>query len=205
MNENRIKTISLPVEGMTCASCVARVEKSLKKIDGVEEVNVNLATEKVTLTYKENEASVAQFTKAVGDAGYNLVVPTEDSITKNQQVSEKKSVQAELKKDVILSASLSIPVMIISMISMTEWFMKISPLSMIEINYLLFFLTTIVMFGPGKRFFVQAFKILKHFSSDMNTLVAVGTGTAYLYSSIAIFFPANDSKLACESFPVKAE
>ena len=95
MNENRIKTISLPVEGMTCASCVARVEKSLKKIDGVEEVNVNLATEKVTLTYKENEASVAQFTKAVGDAGYNLVVPTEDSITKNQQVSEKKSVQAK--------------------------------------------------------------------------------------------------------------
>lgn len=189
MNDKVIKTISLPVEGMTCASCVARVEKSLNKLDSVNDVNVNLATEKVTLSFNESVISINEIKKVVDDAGYNLVLP--QLVKKVEDIIDSKSIQRnKLKRDVILSASLAVPVMIISMISMTDWFMNFSPLSMQEINYLIFFLTTIIIFGPGKRFFQLAFKLLKHFSSDMNTLVAVGTGTAYLYSSAAVFFPA---------------
>lgn len=189
MNDRIVKTISLPVEGMTCASCVARVEKALTKIEGVEEVNVNLATEKVTLTYTGGETAIPKFAEAIEDAGYKLLFPSKNSDETGLVEYEQNKHSDKLKRDVILSSSLAIPLMIISMISMTEWFMNVSPLKMEEINYLLFIFTTIIIFGPGKRFFIQALKILKHFSSDMNTLVAVGTGTAYLYSSIAIFFP----------------
>ena len=75
------------------------------------------------------------------------------------------------------------------MVSMTNWFMKWSPLSMDTVNRILFLLTTLIIFIPGRRFFISAWKLLKHFSADMNTLVAVGTGTAYIYSTIAVLFP----------------
>ncbi len=189
MNGKIIKTVSLPVEGMTCASCVARVEKSVKKLEGVEDVNVNLATEKVSLAFNENKLTIADIKKVVDEAGYNLILPSEEN-NNGDPIDSKSRMRSELKRDVIFSASLAVPVMIISMISMTDWFMKFSPLNMLEINYLIFFLTTIVIFGPGKRFYQLAFKLIKHFSSDMNTLVAIGTGAAYLYSSMAVFFPS---------------
>jgi len=75
------------------------------------------------------------------------------------------------------------------MISMTDWFMRLSPLSMEDLNRLLFLSTTAVIMLPGRRFFSGAWKMAKHFSVDMNTLVAVGTGTAYVFSSIVVLFP----------------
>lgn len=75
MKNFEIKTITLPVEGMTCASCVARVEKVLKKVEGVDNVNVNLATEKVTLSFDPSLADVSKFTEAVAEAGYKLLLP----------------------------------------------------------------------------------------------------------------------------------
>ena len=80
--------------------------------------------------------------------------------------------------------------MLVSMLSMTNWFNQNIPISNVYINRLLFLATTFVMFISGKRFFSIAWQLLKHFSADMNTLVAVGTGTAYVYSTIAILFPA---------------
>ncbi len=84
---------------------------------------------------------------------------------------------------------LAIPIMLINMLSMTEWFMSDIPLSMDEVNKLLLVLTTPVMIVSGKRFFVPAWKLAKHFSADMNTLVAVGTGAAFFYSAAVVLFP----------------
>ena len=79
--------------------------------------------------------------------------------------------------------------MFVSMVSMTSWFHSWNPLPMEYIDRLLFLATTLVMFISGKRFFIISGRLLKHFSADMNTLVAVGTGTAYVYSTIAVLFP----------------
>ncbi|MCL5031580.1 MAG: heavy metal translocating P-type ATPase [Bacteroidetes bacterium] len=197
MEAKEIKTLTLPVEGMTCASCVARVEKALKKIDGVDNVNVNFATEKVTLSFDDDKVDLTKLASIVEDAGYKLVTPvkeelisesTEVDLSKTENLEHKKAYK-QLKQEFIFAAVMSIPIMFISMVSMTAWFHKLIPIPMDYVDRLLFLATTLVMFISGKRFFSISWKLLKHFSADMNTLVAVGTGTAYLYSTIAILFP----------------
>jgi P-type Cu+ transporter len=189
--ENK-ETLSLPVEGMTCASCVLRVEKAIKKIEGVEDVNVNLATEKVTFTFNNSEANLNTISNAVEDAGYKIILPSKSTsveVLESTYENESSKKYNELKNSFVFSLILTIPVLIINMVSMTNWFMKWSPLSMDSINRILFLVTTLIIFIPGRRFFILAWKLLKHFTADMNTLVAVGTGTAYVYSTIAVLFP----------------
>jgi Cu+-exporting ATPase len=186
---NSVKTLTLPVEGMTCASCVLRVEKTLKKVDGVQEASVNLATEKVTLTFDPTKIELPKLARAVEEVGYKLVLPK--SVTSSQKLlSSHEESYKKLKRDFLFSALLTAPIIFISMVSMTDLFMSWSPLSRDDVNKVLLILTTLVMVVSGKRFFTIAWKLAKHFTSDMNTLVTVGTGTAYLYSALAILFPS---------------
>jgi Cu+-exporting ATPase len=193
---HHISTLTLPVEGMTCASCVARVEKTLKKIDGVEIANVNLATEAVALSFDPSRTSLDILAKAVEGAGYQLVLPqksSEGSLSQMQGQASEESHQEksyrQLKREFLFSLVLAIPIMLINMLSMTPWFMSHIPLSMDEVNKLLLILTTPVMIVSGKRFFKPAWKLAQHFAADMNTLVAVGTGAAFLYSAAIVLFP----------------
>ncbi len=195
INNTVIKSLTLPVEGMTCASCVARVEKALKKVEGIGEVNVNLATEKVTLSYDPARTDVSKFTRVVEDAGYKLLPSPEeketdgrDEIESASDIQHKES-YLKLRNEFIFSAVLSIPIMIVSMLMMTSWFRNAIPLTIDEVNKILFLGSTFVIFISGKRFYSSSWKIAKHFSADMNTLVAVGTGTAYIYSTIVVLFP----------------
>ncbi len=186
--------ITLPVEGMTCASCVARVERALKKVEGVSNANVNLATEKVTLTFDGGKTTIADLAEAVSGAGYTLVTTVEEPSDTSLQaaVSSETSQQKaylQTKKDLALSVALTLPVMVISMIGMTNWFMRWSPLSMDDMSKLLLIATTIVLAIPGKRFFRSAWVQAKHSAADMNTLIAVGTGVAYVYSAVVVLFP----------------
>ncbi|MGD0590607.1 MAG: heavy metal translocating P-type ATPase [Bacteroidota bacterium] len=193
---HHISTLTLPVEGMTCASCVARVEKTLKKIDGVETANVNLATEAVALSFDPAKTSLEVLAKAVEGAGYKLSIPQksfEGSLSQTQGQASVESHQEtsyrQLKREFLFSLVLAIPIMLINMLSMTSWFMSLVPLSMDEVNKLLLILTTPVMIVSGKRFFKPAWKLAQHFAADMNTLVAVGTGAAFLYSTAIVLFP----------------
>ncbi len=181
-----IETLSLPVEGMTCASCVTRVEKTLKKMDGVVNASVNLATEKATIEFDPAVAQVSNMQSAIADVGYTLVVPTK-SVVNGANTGDSEKIR--LKNELTFSATLTIPIMLLSMVSMTDWYMQHSPLSMEDTNKLLLILTTPLLFISGKRFFVGFWKATKHFTADMNTLVAVGTGAAYAYSAIAVLFP----------------
>jgi Cu+-exporting ATPase len=196
--QNSPTTVILPVEGMTCASCVQRVEKALLRVDGVSESNVNLASEKVMLTFDATKTDLPKLAVAVEKAGYKLILTEQSNISTNETVSSEVSAEDEsrkdqlfnkLKKEFIFSISLAVPIMILSMVSMSDWFMRWSPLSMSEINTMLFIATTLVVFVSGKRFFITAWQLAKHFTADMNTLIAVGTGTAYLYSSSVVLFP----------------
>ena len=183
--KTRIQTLTLPVEGMTCASCVARIEKVLMRVEGVEKTTVNLATEKATIKFDSSKVTPEQFAKVVEDAGYKLIVENLEP-SKGSKPFEGYD---KLKKEFISSLIFALPVIVLSMISMTDWFMEISSLSMDAVNKLLFFGATVVMVVSGKRFFKIAWKLAKHFEADMNTLVAVGTGVAYIFSSIVVLFP----------------
>ncbi|HEY6951985.1 MAG TPA: heavy metal translocating P-type ATPase, partial [Bacteroidota bacterium] len=195
MSEVMEHTVTLPVNGMTCASCVVRVEKALKRVEGVRSANVNLATEKVTLAFDESKTDFNELAAAVSEAGYTLLTPSEGQTAADGGTtafpgeSRQQSAFKETKKDFLLSLALTIPIMAVSMISMTDWFMRWTPLSMEDINRLLLIATTLVIAGPGKRFYKGAWQQAKHFTADMNTLIAVGTGFAYLYSLVVVLFP----------------
>ncbi len=192
MSSSAIQTQTLAVEGMTCASCVARVEKTLKQMPGVESSSVNLATEKVTVSYDPKQTDLPDLAKAVENAGYALVLPKPEAAAKHEPAEEshqQKNYRA-IRRELIFSAALTVPIMIVSMVAMADWFMRWSPFGMDEINKLLFLAATIVMAVGGKRFFTVAWRLAKHFSADMNTLVAVGTGAAYVYSTMAVLFPS---------------
>jgi len=184
-------TLSFPVEGMTCASCVARVEKVIKKLDGVESVSVNLATEKVTLKADTSLVSPEKIAEAVEGAGYKLLLPApEGSSAENSGITPVED--NHLKKtarEFYISAAISLPVMLLSMGMMIEGVQEYIPLGFEQMNMIFLLLTTYVILVPGSRFLTAALKAARHRTADMNTLVAVGTWSAYIYSAIAVIFP----------------
>ncbi len=184
-------TLSFPVEGMTCASCVARVEKVIKKLDGVESVSVNLATEKVTLKVDTSLVSPEKIAEAVEGAGYKLLLPApEGSSAENSGITPVED--NHLKKtarEFYISAAISLPVMLLSMGMMIEGVQEYIPLGFEQMNMIFLLLTTYVILVPGSRFLTAALKAARHRTADMNTLVAVGTWSAYIYSAIAVIFP----------------
>jgi Cu+-exporting ATPase len=187
-----IQTYSLPIEGMTCASCVLRVETALKGVEGVKNASVNLATEKATVTFEGKNPDLQKLVIAVDEAGYTLVLPKVSSAETRKTAPVENAKEKEyraLKKDFVLALTFGFPIMIFSMVGMTDWWMNLNLIDMQELNLLLFLGTSVVLFSPGKRFFISAFKIAKHFQADMNTLVATGTGIAYLFSSMVTLFP----------------
>ncbi|HEU65624.1 MAG TPA: copper-translocating P-type ATPase [Chloroflexi bacterium] len=163
-----------PVSGMTCASCVGRVEEALSSVPGVISVSVNLASEKATVEYLEG-TGLADMRRAVKDAGYELgseVQALEDVTTAAQR--ETRAVRNRFIIAAILTAS----------IMALDW----GP-SFVGKSYLLWALATPVQFWAGLRFYRGAWGALKHKTSDMNTLIALGTSVAYFYSLIAVVFP----------------
>ncbi len=190
-NRNNLEKISAPVEGMTCASCVARVEKSISKIEGIKNVSVNLATEKATFEIDNNLASLTQVETAIEDAGYKI-----DFSSLNKKIAAsttqsdiKSDFDNELKRDFFLAISLTIPIFILSMGMMWEWFHNLIPFSPDVINKILLLLTIPVVFISGKRFYKIFWKNLLHLTADMNSLVAIGTGSAFIYSTLLTLFP----------------
>ena len=185
--------ISAPIEGMTCASCVARVEKTIAKIEGIKNVTVNLANEKASFEIDTDLAALSQVTESVEDAGYKIDFSSIDkkSDSKSDRIKSetKTEYEKELQKDFIFALILSIPILLLNMGMMWDSFHSIIPLSSAVINKILLILTTPVIFISGKRFYRIFWKNLIHFSADMNSLVAIGTGSAYIFSMLITLFP----------------
>jgi len=181
-------TAELVVEGMTCASCVARLERVLKAVPGVEEAVVNLATERAMV---RGVADMNALVEAVGKAGFTGRVV--DTVAQpDEAVAKKDAEQAKLKRDLIFAAMLALPVFVIEMGAhlipgMHEWVM--STIGMQQSWYLQFVLATLVLIFPGRLFYTKGFPALWHLAPDMNSLVAVGTFAAFGYSVVATFLP----------------
>ncbi|HEV2575547.1 MAG TPA: heavy metal translocating P-type ATPase [Beijerinckiaceae bacterium] len=178
----------LAIEGMTCASCVARVERALAAVPGVAAARVNLATERATI---EGSVDTALLVKAVEDAGYDARVVAAGS-PDAAAVARKEAETAGLKRDLTVAALLSAPIVVLEMGS--HLVPAIHELIMQTVGmqtnwYLQFALTTLVLFVPGRRFYTKGLPALARFAPDMSSLVAVGTLAAYLYSLVATFAP----------------
>src|SRR5512133_2577018 len=146
----KIETVTLPVEGMTCASCVARVERALKKVEGVTSAAVNLATEKATVGFDPSRVTLDKLQAAVSDSGYTLKAPAAEPRPDQAASADKREAPAgpavRLRRDLLLSAVLTFPVMVLSMLSMADWFQSNFFLTVEQTNKLLFILTTPVLF-----------------------------------------------------------
>lgn len=181
---------TLPVEGMTCASCVARVEKTLGKLEGISNASVNFATEKATFEIDPQKINLRKISDAIEEAGYKLKLETtEPRVTPVEEAIPDSGFHSELKRDLLFAVILTFPIFLISMSMEFPWFHRLIPLSMEQINKILLILTTPVIFISGKRFYTIFWNNLKHFTADMNSLVAIGTGSAYVFSTIATLFP----------------
>ncbi len=173
--------VELEIVGMTCAACVRRVEKALSKIEGVEEASVNLPLQRATVRFDPAIANPNTFALAIEKAGYHVEALTKQAETRDQ-IDERE--HRTLLRDVIVSATLTVPLLVLGMSHGTIPFAE----SMLG-RALQLALATAVIAGPGRRFFRLAWLAAKHRTSDMNTLVALGTGAAFVYSTIAVFAP----------------
>ncbi|TDK48117.1 heavy metal translocating P-type ATPase [Antarcticimicrobium luteum] len=187
----RRATVTLSVASMSCASCVGRVDKALAALPGVETVNVNLAAETATVTYLEGVVTPAELIAAAGDIGYPATLAEANSAM--DRGARKDAEARETAKKALIAAALALPVFVMEMGGhmipafhhliagtigqQTSWIVQ-------------FILTTLVLVGPGRLFYVKGIPALLRGAPDMNSLVAVGTGAAYLYSLTATFLPA---------------
>lgn len=165
--------IELPITGMSCAACAARIERELNKLKDVGEARVNFPLKKAVI-FPKREIELKEIISIIRDIGYDVDLEADVTI-------RAKKEEAELKKDFIWSACLSAVVMVFSM-----W--MVLP-NMQHQNFILLILTIPVQFFFGLRFHRSTILNLKHFTADMNTLISVGTSAAFFYSTFVTFFP----------------
>jgi Cu+-exporting ATPase len=182
----------LPIQGMTCAACVRRVEKALKNVPGVEGANVNLAVNRATIAFDPAQTSARELADAVTKAGYSVPEISEGEGTDADHATELARVIAEaeaeedrvLRRDLVVAAALALPLLVLGM-SHGAIEGANGPIG----RGIQLVLGTLVVVFPGRRFFRLAWAALRHRATDMNTLVALGTGSAWLYSALAVVTP----------------
>jgi len=172
----RTQKTTFSVTGMSCASCVSRVEKSLQGLPGVVSVSVNLASNRAVVEHT-GDADIAGMLRAVADAGYKMEMVTAEE-GRADAASQRE--MTGLRNQFIFSLCVAVVVMALSMTTLLDYTWK---------PYLLWALATPVQFWAGLRFYRGAWGALKHRAADMNTLIAVGTSAAYLYSVAVVLFP----------------
>jgi Cu+-exporting ATPase len=198
---------TLQVAGMTCAACVRRIEGALSKVPGVEQASVNLVTEKATVRFDVARTTMAQLTAAIEGAGYGVVAPplpasaevgeaspapvTAAPVTAAPEESGPSALEqretaehASLRRDVTLSVVLTVPLLVLGM-SHGAIPGADGPVG----RAVQLLLATPIVFGPGRRFLRLAWLAAKHRAADMNTLIALGTLSAWGWSTVAVLFP----------------
>ncbi|MDW7731535.1 MAG: heavy metal translocating P-type ATPase [Methanolobus sp.] len=178
--------VTLDVGGMTCASCAMNVEKVLKRQIGVISASVNVSTAKARVEYNSSMISVEKMISAIEGIGYTASLPAGREETEDRERKEREEEIRRQRNNLIISAVIAVPVMLGSMkggFPELLWFVP----DLLTNENLLFILTTIVIVFPGRQFFVGTYRGLKHGVTDMNLLIATGTGAAYVISVAATY------------------
>ncbi|WP_019946790.1 heavy metal translocating P-type ATPase [Hymenobacter aerophilus] len=186
------RTETLHIEGMTCASCSNFVERALSRTPGVVQATVNLAAEKATIEYAPDQINHAGLKAAVEQAGYSVFEPqapaAPNALAADEELAERKArAYHDLKRRFQVAVVLAIIIMPLSMLML--WPALMARVSMPVLNYGLLLLTLPVLLYSGREFYVSAWNGLRHRTASMDTLIAVGTGAAFLYSLAATVVP----------------
>src|SRR6266540_6709038 len=209
--------IELPITGMTCASCVNRVEKALKKADGVLDASVNLATERATVTYVTGVVDFASLQAAVEAAGYGVIAPTQDEAAEPQDVeaAARSAELADKRRKLIVAVAFGLPLFLLAMARdfgliqpwLTPFWAAVEaqmeaagghaeevstimhyPARADILNWLFLLLAIPVQFYSGRDFYVHAWRALKARTANMDTLIALGSSAAFFYSAALLAF-----------------
>jgi Cu+-exporting ATPase len=213
------ETIRIPVTGMTCAACQARVQRTLQREPGVSDATVNLMMKSATVTYDPAAVAPARLVAAIRETGYGAELASPDQTAFEEQEARDRAQEqefAELRRKAIASGIIGVIAMVLSMPLMAahghaaqgpiadpfmRWAMEsltpvlriVAPwlyaIPAVVISYALLALTVGVMAWAGRHFYVRAWAAFRHHAADMNTLVAVGTGAAFVYSALATIAP----------------
>jgi Cu+-exporting ATPase len=178
--------VTLNVTGMTCASCVSHVEEALKEVPGVLSANVNLASEKATVEYDTAQTDIEAMRAAVEDAGYGVAGTSVEEAAPDALEQAHRHEARDLRRKLWFSGTIGLFMLLVSISGLSGDWMP----GFLGNHYLLWVLATPVQFWAGLQFYRGAWGALKHRTTNMNTLIAVGTSAAYLYSVAAILFPS---------------
>ena len=179
--QTAVQRVSLPISGMSCAACAARIEKVLNRTPGVSLANVNFANHRATVEYDPAVIDPAQVAERIRGAGYGAADPAEsqkETADWEQQAREEE--YRDLRRRLWVAILFGVPTTAIAMLH----------LDFPGSHWLQLLLTTPVMFYSGRGFFTAAWSALRHRAADMNTLVALGTGAAYLFSVVGTVVPS---------------
>src|SRR5438552_11088041 len=179
-------SLTIPIEGMSCASCVAKIEHGLSAVPGVSRAAVNLATEKATVEYQQGATDPTAIAETIRSLGYTPIMPVaQQAESPDVKEARKQAAYRDLQKRFLVAAALSVPVMILGMSEHLG--LSISPIISAWLQLLL---TTPIQFWAGRQFYKGAIAVGRHGSADMNTLIALGTSAAYGYSAAATIVPS---------------
>lgn len=182
------KQIDIKIEGMTCQSCAKAVERGIKKLDGIKSVNVNIATDKATIQYDGSKVKLSQIKGAIEKAGYKVIEKIKDNNIDEDKIRKEKEIKV-LKNKLIISMVFAIPLLYIAMGPMMP--KPFGPLPIPEfinpmhnsLNYALVQLLLVIpIIGAGYKFYINGTKALITKSPNMDSLVAIGTASALIYS-----------------------
>jgi Cu+-exporting ATPase len=179
-----LNVVTISVGGMSCATCANTIEEALRSLDGVQAASVNLASDKVMITYDPQVVRVPDLKRAIRDSGYEVIEAESVDTEKLERIKEMQ----RKKRLLVFSLTLSIPTLGLAMAMMFTDLGKIQ-FFMDYGNYVLLILATPVQFIAGYRFYVNAYKAALHRTTNMDTLIAVGTSAAYFYSLAVVFLP----------------
>lgn len=167
----------IPITGMSCASCAMSVQSTAATVPGVQQANVNYATQALDIYFDQQKTDQQQIQKAIQNVGYDLILDEENAF--DQQEEQQEKAFSQLKKQTLGAVLLTVPVVLLDMVFM-HW--KLANLMMLA-------LTSVVLFVFGKRFFVNAWKQAQHAHANMDSLVAISTGVAYFFSLFNTIYP----------------
>ena len=178
--------IVLEIGGMKCAACSQNVEKVLKRLKGVSSASVNITTGRAQVEYNSSLVSIDEIRKAVDGIGYSASLPADRKESEDRERKEREQEIRQQRNNLLISIAVLIPIMLGNMRMMFPGLFGFAPALLSDRN-VLFLLATIVMVFPGRQFFIGTYRGLKHGVTDMNLLIATGTGAAYVISIAASY------------------
>ncbi|KAF5052120.1 Copper-exporting P-type ATPase [anaerobic digester metagenome] len=186
-----ISEVTIPIGGMTCASCSARVEKVLGKLEGITSATVNLATEKATIHYDTQQIKLSTIRQAIEKAGYQALEIEKKTAIDEDKLRKEKEIRT-LKTKLIVSATFGIPLLYLAMGAMIWWLRLPIPSFLEPMQYpLTYAIVQIILVIPiiiaGHRFYSVGFKAIIQRSPNMDSLIAMGTSAAILYSLYSVY------------------